>query len=111
MLGAASRRLPVLVDGFICSAAYVAALHICPQLADYAVLSHASAEPGHVRALSKLTGGEARNNPLLHLSMSTIPMHSSSAFASFAPTTISRLGANTALRSFPGWGRSLMTRL
>ena len=68
MLGAASRRLPVLVDGFICSAAYVAALHICPQLADYAVLSHASAEPGHVRALSKLTGGESRNNPLLHLS-------------------------------------------
>ena len=69
MLGAASRRLPVLVDGFICSAAYVAALHICPHLADYAVLSHASAEPGHVRALSKLTGGESRNNPLLHLSM------------------------------------------
>ena len=69
MLGAASRRLPVLVDGFICSAAYVAALHICPQLADYAVLSHASAEPGHVRALSRLTGGESRNNPLLHLSM------------------------------------------
>lgn len=68
MLGAASRRLPVLVDGFICSAAYVAALQICPQLADYAVLSHASAEPGHVRALSKLTGGESRNNPLLHLS-------------------------------------------
>ena len=69
MIGAASRRLPVLVDGFICSAAYVAALHICPQLADYAVLSHASAEPGHVRALSRLTGGESRNNPLLHLSM------------------------------------------
>lgn len=69
MLGAASQRLPVLVDGFICSAAYVAALHICPQLAEYAVLSHASAEPGHARALARLTGGEARNNPLLHLNM------------------------------------------
>ena len=69
MLGAASRRLPVLVDGFICSSAYVAALKICPQLGDYAILSHASAEPGHARALSQLVGDAARNNPLLHLGM------------------------------------------
>lgn len=73
MLGAAAQRLPVLVDGFICSAAYAAALAICPALADYAVLSHASAEPGHSPALSRLAhdgaapdgGGE----PLLHLGM------------------------------------------
>ena len=65
MLGAASRCLPVLVDGFICSAAYAAAVRICPLVAQYAVLSHASAEPGHVPALGALGSG----TPLLHLNM------------------------------------------
>ena len=69
MLGAASRRLPVLVDGFICSAAYVAALRICPFLADYAVLSHASAEQGHSRALARLEQAIPAQRPLLHLDM------------------------------------------
>ncbi|MDD4702558.1 MAG: nicotinate-nucleotide--dimethylbenzimidazole phosphoribosyltransferase [Desulfovibrio sp.] len=69
MLGAASRHLPVLVDGFICSAAYVAALRICPVLADYAILSHASAEPGHVRALARLEQAIPAQRPLLHLDM------------------------------------------
>lgn len=68
MLGAASQRLPVLVDGFICSSAYVAALQICPQLKDYAILSHSSAEPGHACALSQL-GDKTHNNPLLHLGL------------------------------------------
>lgn len=65
MLGAASRSLPILVDGFICSAAYAAAVRICPLVAQYAILSHASAEPGHVPALGALDGG----TPLLHLDM------------------------------------------
>lgn len=65
MLGAASCRLPVLVDGFICSAAYAAAERICPALADYAILSHASAEPGHGPAVSRLVARE----PLLQLGM------------------------------------------
>lgn len=70
MLGAAARRLPVLVDGFISSAAYAAALAVCPTLAEYAVLSHASAEPGHSPALARMQGvfaGEGR--PLLDLGM------------------------------------------
>lgn len=72
MLGAAAQRLPVLVDGFICSAAYVAALAICPDLAGYAVLSHASAEPGHGPALARLDSGMSggmSGEPLLHLGM------------------------------------------
>ena len=73
MLGAAARRLPVLVDGFICGAAYAAALAICPALADYAVLSHASAEPGHSPALARLphaeTAPERGGEPLLRLGM------------------------------------------
>ena len=65
MLGAAAQRLPVLVDGFICSAAYVAAVRLCPALSGYAILSHASAEPGHGPALENLGLGA----PLLHLDM------------------------------------------
>ena len=57
--------MPVLVDGFICSAAYAAAERICPTLADYAILAHASAEPGHVPAVSRLVAG----GPLLQLDM------------------------------------------
>ncbi len=70
MLGAAARRLPVLVDGFISSAAYAAALALCPALADYAVLSHASAEPGHSLALAHLQSARpGEGQPLLDLGM------------------------------------------
>ena len=69
MLGAASQRLPVLVDGFICGAAYAVALRLCPPLADYAVLAHMSAEPGHSPAMHSLTAGTPANAPLLHLDM------------------------------------------
>ncbi len=64
MLGAAEAGLPVLVDGFICTAAYVAGRAICPDLAAYAILTHASAEPGHRLAMARL--GE---RPLLDLGM------------------------------------------
>lgn len=64
MLGAASTSLPVLVDGFICSAAYVAAVKMCPQVAGYAFLAHTSAEPGHRLAMTRMAG-----EPLLHLGM------------------------------------------
>lgn len=46
-LYAAQRGLPVLVDGFICSVAALAAVRINPGLADWLHLAHASAEPGH----------------------------------------------------------------
>ncbi|MBG0776808.1 MAG: nicotinate-nucleotide--dimethylbenzimidazole phosphoribosyltransferase [Desulfovibrionaceae bacterium] len=63
-LGAARRRMLLLVDGFISTAGFVAAWKIHPAVADYAIMSHASAEAGHVRALEAM--GLA---PLLHLSM------------------------------------------
>ncbi|MDR2573250.1 MAG: nicotinate-nucleotide--dimethylbenzimidazole phosphoribosyltransferase [Desulfovibrio sp.] len=66
MLGAAARGLPVLIDGFICSAAYAAAVKICPDMSGYAILSHSSAEPGHVRAMQKLVPDQ---RPLLSLGM------------------------------------------
>ncbi|MDR3320213.1 MAG: nicotinate-nucleotide--dimethylbenzimidazole phosphoribosyltransferase [Desulfovibrio sp.] len=66
ILGAATRRLPVLIDGFICSAAYAAALKICPAAAGYSFLSHTSAEPGHGPVLQKLDPDQI---PLLSLGM------------------------------------------
>ena len=64
MLGAAEKRVPVLVDGFISTAAFVAARAICPHAGDYAILTHASAEPGYAVAMRKL--GE---RPLLDLGL------------------------------------------
>lgn len=47
VLGAAACHLPIAVDGFISTAAYVSARALAPAVADYAILSHASAEPGY----------------------------------------------------------------
>lgn len=62
ILGAAKNRIPVVVDGFISTAAYAAAWKINPDVAGYAFSSHASAEPGHAIAVS-----EMGMKPLLHL--------------------------------------------
>jgi len=64
ILGGAKNRQMVCVDGFISTAACVAAWKLCPATADYTVLSHASAEPGHRHAV-ELMG----KRPLLDLGM------------------------------------------
>jgi nicotinate-nucleotide--dimethylbenzimidazole phosphoribosyltransferase len=64
MLGAAARRVPVVIDGFISGAAAVIAAALAPQLKDYIIASHASAEAGH-RGLLKFLG----LRPLLDLEM------------------------------------------
>ncbi|MDR2056513.1 MAG: nicotinate-nucleotide--dimethylbenzimidazole phosphoribosyltransferase [Desulfovibrio sp.] len=66
VLGSAAERLPVLIDGFICCAAYAAALKMCPDAAGYAILAHTSAERGHKAALQNLAPGRP---PLLDLGM------------------------------------------
>jgi nicotinate-nucleotide--dimethylbenzimidazole phosphoribosyltransferase len=47
VLGAAGRRLPIVVDGFISSAAALVALRLREQVGDYLFFSHCSAEAGH----------------------------------------------------------------
>ncbi|MDE5832820.1 MAG: nicotinate-nucleotide--dimethylbenzimidazole phosphoribosyltransferase [Desulfovibrio sp.] len=54
MLACAAFRIPVIVDGFISSAAYVAARAFFPGLKDYAFISHKSAEPGHMAVTEAL---------------------------------------------------------
>ena len=54
VLGGARNRQLVCVDGFISTAAYLAAWKICPTVKDYCILSHASAEPGHKKAVETM---------------------------------------------------------
>ena len=64
ILGAASCRKPVVVDGFISSAGALIAAAIAPAARDYMILAHGSAEPGHVR-MTELLG----RRPLLDLGL------------------------------------------
>jgi nicotinate-nucleotide--dimethylbenzimidazole phosphoribosyltransferase len=54
ILGGAALRVPLVIDGFISTAACAVALAIAPQAKDYCFFSHASAEPGHEAVMAKL---------------------------------------------------------
>jgi nicotinate-nucleotide--dimethylbenzimidazole phosphoribosyltransferase len=64
IIAAAQRRIPVLVDGFIVSAAALAASRLNPSCRPYLIFSHRSAEQGHRIVLDAL---DAR--PLLDLDL------------------------------------------
>ena len=64
VLGAAAQRRPVLVDGFIASAAALAAIRLEGAARDYCVFAHRSAERGHARLLEAVDA-----QPLLALGM------------------------------------------
>ncbi|MCL6582059.1 MAG: nicotinate-nucleotide--dimethylbenzimidazole phosphoribosyltransferase [bacterium] len=64
ILGAASVRKPVLVDGFISTAAALVAQRLSPQAADYMIAAHRSMEQGHRKALEVLG-----KKPLLDLDL------------------------------------------
>lgn len=54
MLGGASLRIPVVVDGFIAGAAAAVGIALRPELRDMLVGSHSSAEPGHALLMRHL---------------------------------------------------------
>lgn len=64
VIGAASARIPVLIDGFIASAAALAAIRMVPAAQDYCVFCHRSAERGHQRMMAALEA-----EPLLDLGL------------------------------------------
>lgn len=64
ILGAASKRIPVLLDGFIATVAALLAVRLCPGSADFLIAGHRSQEPGHAYVLNVL-GKE----PLLDLQL------------------------------------------
>lgn len=63
-LAAAQAGVPVLVDGFICSAAALLAVRLNPGARDWMLFAHASAESGHAAILRALDA-----QPLLALDM------------------------------------------
>ncbi|HEY8481473.1 MAG TPA: nicotinate-nucleotide--dimethylbenzimidazole phosphoribosyltransferase [Spirillospora sp.] len=54
VLGAASLRVPVVLDGVIAGAAALAAAALCPRAVGACVAGHRSAEPGHAAAIEAL---------------------------------------------------------
>ncbi|MFC4103473.1 nicotinate-nucleotide--dimethylbenzimidazole phosphoribosyltransferase [Paenibacillus xanthanilyticus] len=64
ILGAAAHRLPVVVDGFISSAAALVASRIAPASVPYMIGSHLSQEQGHGQLLKAIG-----LSPMIHLDM------------------------------------------
>lgn len=54
ILGAAANRVPVVIDGFISSAAALVAARLSQAARDYMIASHVSVEPGHKLLLEEL---------------------------------------------------------
>jgi len=64
ILGCAKNRIPVVVDGFITSSAFLVAYRLNELVKDCAFFSHLSEEPGHAKFYEMLGV-----QPLLHLKM------------------------------------------
>lgn len=63
-LGAASERMPAVIDGFISAAAALCAERLCPNCVHYMIPSHASMERGYALAMQAL-----KLEPMLLLDM------------------------------------------
>ncbi|WP_040340374.1 nicotinate-nucleotide--dimethylbenzimidazole phosphoribosyltransferase [Fictibacillus macauensis] len=64
MLAAATRRIPIIVDGFICTVAAILAKELCEATTDYMICGHRSTEQGYEVASAYLG-----KKPLLDLGL------------------------------------------
>ncbi|WP_028862550.1 nicotinate-nucleotide--dimethylbenzimidazole phosphoribosyltransferase [Psychromonas aquimarina] len=64
MLAAAALQKPVMMDGFICTAAALIAQSLNPDVVDTLIAGHSSVERGHIAALDKLG-----RKPILNLEL------------------------------------------
>lgn len=64
ILAAVADRVPVVLDGFISTAAALAAAAMCPNVRDCLIAGHVGSEPGHARQLERL-----QLRPLLSLDL------------------------------------------
>lgn len=64
VLEARARRIPVLLDGFICTAATVPLYKASPGFLDHCQVGHVSREPGHIKTLEAM-----KLDPILSLDM------------------------------------------
>lgn len=63
-IAAAQHRIPILVDGYICSTAALVACRLNPEVRHWMVFAHQSTEPGHQHLLQALSA-----QPLLDFGM------------------------------------------
>lgn len=108
ILEGARRQVPVVLDGFISTAAALVAVRLAPEAASYLVASHRSAEPGHALQLDALW-----LEPLLDLDLRlgegsgatlAIPLLDAAAdilreMATFSSAGVATEGASTPSRS------------
>ncbi len=64
ILAAASKKVPVVVDGFIASCGALIAFELCPGVRDYLIFAHQSVEAGQLSILRRVD-----QKPLLNLEM------------------------------------------
>lgn len=64
ILAAASRRVPIVLDGFISGVAALLACRLCPRAASFLIAAHRSSEPAHAYVLDAL-----KLRPLLDLDL------------------------------------------
>ncbi len=64
ILKAAELKMTIIIDGFIVTAALLAAHHYQPEVLDYCIFAHTSGEKGHKKMLSFL-----KSKPLINLKM------------------------------------------
>lgn len=64
VLEARANRIPVILDGFICTAAVAPLYALDPALLDHCVVGHVSTEPGHAKLLSAMD-----KDPILSMRM------------------------------------------
>ncbi|WP_287110512.1 nicotinate-nucleotide--dimethylbenzimidazole phosphoribosyltransferase [Methylobacillus sp.] len=64
MLGAAEKRVALLIDGFIATAALLVASRVAPAILEYCIFAHCSDEAGHQLVLQQLGA-----RPLLNLGL------------------------------------------
>lgn len=68
-LGGAIEHIPVMLDGFISDVAALLAVHLCPAVKDYLLISHVSKEPGAGMVLRELTAEKASDVHGMNLGM------------------------------------------
>lgn len=64
IIKAAEQRIPIILDGFICTSAALLAVLLEEKVKEYLIAGHISQEPGHFHALSHLS-----KSPLLNLDL------------------------------------------
>ena len=54
IIAARLQRIPIMLDGYVCTAAAAVLQTVNPSALDHCLVGHVSAEPGHIKLLTEL---------------------------------------------------------